>query len=102
MRSEAVASLRNWMKDRLGEQEEQLRAVERSVARLGELDEERAGVLDSLESALARLTASGLDEAQIAGFVGADVTQLRASRARTSGTTTRRHALSDAGTVSSS
>ena len=47
MRSEAVASLRNWMKDRLGEQEEQLRAVERAVARLGELDEERAGVLDS-------------------------------------------------------
>ena len=42
MRSEAVASLRNWMKDRLGEQEEQLRAVERAVARLGELDEERA------------------------------------------------------------
>ena len=102
MRSEAVASLRNWMKDRLGDQEEQLLVVERGVARLGELDEQRAGVLDALESALARLTASGLDEAQIAGFVGADVTQLRASRARISGTTTRRHASPDAGTLSGS
>ena len=91
MRSEAVASLRNWMKDRLGEQEEQLRAVERAVARLGELDEERAGVLDALDSALARLTASGLDEAQITGFVGADVTQLRATRVRAAGTTRRRN-----------
>ena len=100
MRSEAVASLRNWMKDRLGEQEEQLRAVERAVARLGELDEQRANVLNALEEALGWLTASGLDEAQIAGFVGADVTQLRASRTRSSGTTTRRSSTPDAGTVS--
>jgi hypothetical protein len=100
MRSEAVASLRNWMKDRLGEQEEQLLVVERGIARLGELDEQRAGVLNALDEALGRLTASGLDAAQVAAFVGADVTQLRASRTRTSGTTTRRNSTPDAGTVS--
>lgn len=91
MRSEAVVSLRNWMKDRLGDQEEQLLVVERGIARLGVIDEQRAAVLNALEEALDWLTASGLDEAQIAGFVGADVTRLRASRGVGSGTTARRH-----------
>ena len=91
MRSEAVVSLRNWMKDRLGDQEEQLRVVERGIARLGELDEQRAGVLNALEEALGWLRGSGLDAAQVAGFVGADVAQLRASRSVGSGTTARRH-----------
>ena len=96
MRSEAVASLRNWMKDRLGDQEEQLRVVERGIARVGELDEQRAGILNALEEALDWLRASGLDEAQVAGFVGADVTQLRASRVRAGGATTRRNSSPEA------
>lgn len=102
MRSEAVVSLRNWMKDRLGDQEEQLRVVERGIARLGELDEQRAGVLNALEEALSWLRGSGLDEAQVAGFVGTDVAQLRASRAVGSGTTARRHASPGAGAISGS
>jgi hypothetical protein len=102
MRSEAVASLRNWVKDRLGDQEEQLLVVERGIARLGELDEQRAGVLNALDEALGWLTASGLDAAQVAAFVGADVTHLRTSRARTPATTARRDASLDAGTVGGS
>ena len=102
MRSEAVASLRNWMKDRLGDQEEQLVVVERGIARLGELDEQRAGVLNALEEALGWLTTSGLDAAQVAAFVGADVTQLRASRVRAGGSTTRRSSSPEVGAVSGS
>ncbi len=40
MRSEAVSSLRNWAKDRLGEQEDLLRLEERAIMRLAELDDE--------------------------------------------------------------
>ena len=80
MRSEAVASLRNWMRDRLGEQEEQLRVVERAVARLRELDDERAAVLAGLDAALSRLSSSGVDEHQVAAFVGVDIAVLRIGR----------------------
>ena len=45
MRSEAVSSLRNWAKDRLGEQEDLLRSVERAIVRLEELDHERSQVV---------------------------------------------------------
>jgi hypothetical protein len=77
MRSEAVASLRSWMRDRLGEQEVQLRAVERSVTRLRDLDDERAAVVARLEAALSRLSSSGVDEDQVAGFVGVELAVLR-------------------------
>ncbi len=102
MRSEAVASLRNWMKDRLGDQEEQLLVVERGIARLGVIDEQRASIINALEEALDWLTASGLDAAQVAAFVGADVTHLRTSRARTSGTTTARQGSPNAVRLSGS
>ena len=48
MRSEAVSSLRNWAKDRLGEQEDLLRSVERAIARLAELDDERSQVVETI------------------------------------------------------
>ena len=90
------------MKDRLGDQEEQLRVVERGIARLRELDEQRASVLNALEEALGWLTASGLDAAQVAAFVGADLTHLRTSRARTPAMAPARHASPTAGTLNGS
>ena len=85
MRSEAVSSLRSWAKDRLGEQEDLLRAVERGVARLAELDVERHDILHGLAAALVRLGELGLDDAQVAAFVGVDVSVLRLGRAKSNG-----------------
>lgn len=82
MRSEAVSTLRSWAKDRLGEQEDLLRAVERGVGRLAELDAERHETLQSLAGSLSRLGELGLDDALVAEFVGADVSRLRPSRVR--------------------
>jgi hypothetical protein len=86
MRSEAVSSLRSWVRDRLGEQEDLLRAVERGVARLAELDVERHDVLHDVAASLTRLGELGLDEGQVAGFVGVDISVLRAGRTRSNGT----------------
>ena len=77
MRSEAIGGLRAWTKERLGQQEQQLRTVERSVARLGELDDERERTLADMRTAIDRLGEMGLDEPQLAEFVGTDVTALR-------------------------
>lgn len=90
MRSEAVSSLRSWARDRLGEQEEQLRSIERGVGRLGELDAERHDVLQALSSSVARLAELGLDDSQVTEFVGVDVARLRLGRARPDGLVPKR------------
>ena len=90
VKSEAVASLRSWAKDRLGDQEEQLRQVERSLTKLGELDQQRAEVATAIEHALEVLTASGLDESQVCEFVGVDQVTLRAARTRSTTASGRR------------
>ena len=82
MRSEAIGVLRAWNKERLGRQEEQLRTVERAVVRLDELDVERRRTLDDLQAAVDGLADVGLEEAQIAEFVGADLAALRTVPAR--------------------
>ena len=79
MRSEAIGGLRAWTKDRLGQQEQQLRTVERSVARLGELDDERERTLADMQTAVDRLGEMGLDESRLAQFVGTDLTALRSA-----------------------
>ena len=73
MRSEAVSSLRNWAKDRLGEQEDLLRSVERAIARLAELDDERSQVVETVGACVVRLGELGLDEHQVAAFVGVEL-----------------------------
>jgi hypothetical protein len=83
MRSEAVSTLRSWAKDRLGEQEEQLRVVERSVLRLGELEAERHKTLGTMSAAVTRLGDLGLDETCVAGFVGVDITAFHTGRGST-------------------
>ena len=82
MRSEAIGVLRAWNKERLGRQEEQLRTVERAVVRLDELDVERRRTLDDLQAAVDGLADVGLEEAQIAEFVGTDLAALRTVPAR--------------------
>ena len=77
MRSEAVSSLRNWAKDRLGEQEDLLRSVERAIARLAELDNERSQVVETISVCVVRLGELGLDEHQVAAFVGVELGALR-------------------------
>jgi hypothetical protein len=89
MRSEAVSTLRIWAKDRLGEQEERLRVVERTVLRLGELEAERHETLTTMSVAVARLAELGLDETCVAEFVGADVAELRTGRGSTDSRTRR-------------
>ena len=73
MRSEAVSSLRNWAKDRLGEQEDLLRSVERAIPRLAELDDERSQVVETIGACVVRLGELGLDEHQVAAFVGVEL-----------------------------
>lgn len=85
MRSEAVSSLRNWAKDRLGEQEDLLRSAERAIARLAELDDERAQVLETLGVSVVRLSELGLDEQQVAAFVGVELAALRTGRSKPAG-----------------
>jgi hypothetical protein len=82
MRSEAVSTLRSWAKDRLGEQEDQLRSIERGVARLAELEAERHDTLAALSSSVARLSELGLDETRVAEFVGTDITRLLAGQSQ--------------------
>jgi hypothetical protein len=82
MRSEAIGVLRAWNKERLGRQEQQLRTVERAVVRLDELDVERSRTLDDLQAAVDGLADAGLDEAQIAEFVGTDLAALRTAPGR--------------------
>ena len=82
MRSEAIGGLRAWTKERLGQQEQHVRTVERAVARLGELDEERDRALAELAAAVKGLAEMGLDETQLAEFVGTDLTALRAQSGR--------------------
>jgi len=86
MRSEAVSSLRNWAKDRLGEQEDLLRSVERAIARLAELDDERTQVVETIGACVVRLGELGLDEHQVAAFVGVEPAALRAGRPKPAGT----------------
>jgi hypothetical protein len=99
MRSEAVSSLRSWARDRLGEQEEHLRSIERGVGRLGELDAERHEVLQALSTSVARLAELGLDDSQVTEFVGVDVARLRLSRGRQDGAIPKRSASSGPGVV---
>ena len=82
MRSEAVSSLRNWAKDRLGEQEDLLRSVERAIVRLTELECERTQVIDTIAANVVRLGELGLDEQQVAAFVGVEVAALRFGRSK--------------------
>ena len=86
MRSEAVSSLRNWAKDRLGEQEDLLRSVERAIARLAELDCERAQEVGTIAAGTVRLGELGLDEQQVAAFVGVELAALRTGRSKPAGT----------------
>ena len=86
MRSEAVSSLRNLAKDRLGEQEDLLRSVERAIARLGELDHERSLVVETISVSLVRLGELGLDEQQVAAFDGVELAELHAGRSKPPGT----------------
>lgn len=82
MRSEAIGGLRAWTKERLGQQEQHLRTVERAVARLGELNEERERTLSDLQAAIDRLSEMGLDETQLTEFVGVDLVALRSDATR--------------------
>lgn len=86
MRSEAVSSLRNWAKDRLGEQEDLLRSVERAIARLAELDCERAQMVETIAASVVRLGELGLDEQQVAAFVGVELAALHTGRSKPAGT----------------
>ena len=82
MRSEAIGGLRAWTKERLGQQEQLVRTVERAVVRLGELDDERERTLEDLGAAVQRLGEMGLDESQLADFVGTDLAALRSQSGR--------------------
>lgn len=79
MRSEAIGGLRVWARSRLGEQEEQLRILERAATRLRELDGERSALLDDVELAVGRLDELGVGIEQVAEFLGGDVSWLRPS-----------------------
>ncbi|MBI4884738.1 MAG: hypothetical protein HY826_11875 [Actinobacteria bacterium] len=79
-----MSSLRNWAKDRLGEQEDLLRSVERAIARLAELDDERSQVVETVGACVVRLGELGLDEHQVAAFVGVELGALRAGRSKPS------------------
>ena len=92
MRSEAVSSLRNWAKDRLGEQEDLLRSVERAISRLAELDHERSQVVETIGACIVRLGELGLDEQQVAAFVGVELAALRAGRSKPAGALPTRRA----------
>jgi len=92
MRSEAVSSLRNWAKDRLGEQEDLLRSVERAIARLAELDHERTQMVDTIGACVIHLGELGLDEQQVAAFVGVELAALRAGRSKPASTAPTRRA----------
>lgn len=92
MRSEAVSSLRNWAKERLSEQEDLLRSLERAIERLTELDHERTQMVETIGACVVRLDALGLDEQQVAAFVGVELAVVRASRTKPAGTLPTRRA----------
>lgn len=92
MRSEAVSSLRSWAKDRLGEQEDLLRSVERAIVRLEELDHERSQVVATMGGCVVRLGELSLDEHQVAAFVGVELAALRAGRSKPAGPVPTRRA----------
>jgi hypothetical protein len=94
MRSEAVSTLRSWAKDRLGEQEERLRVVERSIVRIGELEAERHETLRTMSAAVARLGELGLDETCVAEFVGVEISALRTGRGSTDSRVRRQNSSS--------
>lgn len=79
MRSEAIGGLRAWAKYRLGEQEDQLRTLERAATRLRELDDERSALLGDVELAVGRLDQLGVGIEQVAEFLGGDISWLRPS-----------------------
>lgn len=77
MPSEAIGGLRAWARSRLGEQEEQLRLLERAAVRLQELDHERTVLLAEVGVAVGRLDELGVNVDQIGGFLGGDLSWLR-------------------------
>lgn len=77
MPSEAIGGLRAWARSRLGEQEEQLRLLERAAVRLQELDHERTVLLGEVSVAVGRLDELGVSVDQIGGFLGGDLSWLR-------------------------
>lgn len=79
MRSEAIGGLRAWARSRLGEQEEQLRLLERAASRLRDLEAERSILLDDVGVAVGRLDELGVGIEQVAEFLGGDVSWLRPS-----------------------
>lgn len=77
MPSEAIGGLRAWARSRLGEQEEQLRLLERAAVRLQELEHERTVLLGEVGVAVGRLDELGVSVDQIGGFLGGDLSWLR-------------------------
>lgn len=75
--SEAIGGLRAWARSRLGEQEEQLRLLERAVVRLQELEHERTVLLGEVSVAVGRLDELGVGVDQLGGFLGGDLSWLR-------------------------
>ena len=65
MPSEAIGGLRAWARSRLGEQEEQLRLLERAAVRLRELDHERTVLLGEVRVAVGRLDELGVSVAVV-------------------------------------
>ena len=70
--SEAGRSFRQWARQREVEQADQLKQIERAVARIDELDAERHTLTDQVAVALDRLTVLGLPVDQIRLFIGSD------------------------------
>lgn len=79
VRSEAIGGLRAWARSRLGEQEDQLRILERAASRLRELEDERSVLLRDVGVAVGRLDELGVAIEQVAEFLGGDVSWLRPS-----------------------
>ena len=72
MGSEALKELREWQRAQASEQDKAFRSATRALARLGQLETERAEVQSSLASAVAALEASGVVREQAAALL--DVT----------------------------
>ena len=82
--SEAGRSFRQWARQREVEQADQLKQIERAVARIDELDTERHTLTDQVAVALDRLTELGLPVDQIRLFIGSDPRTCLASGRRRS------------------
>jgi hypothetical protein len=59
---------------------------------LAELDDERSQVVEMVGACVVRLGELGLDEQQVAGFVGVELVALRAGRSKPAGTGLSRRA----------